>query len=64
MKLPGGASIVAKSITGKGSVPDGTATYKWDDFIIKGVEWPMTGIEFLRHYHRALYSVVNQLEKM
>jgi len=64
MKLPSGASIVAKSISGTGTVPRGTTTTQWDEFLIKGVDWPLTGIEFLRHCQGAISGVVQQMAKM
>jgi len=63
MKI-GGSSIIAKSIGGNGVVLEGTTTVHWDAFLIKGVDWPMTGIEFLRHCQGAISAVVTQMEKM
>jgi len=60
----GGSSIVASGFSGTGTFPKDAKIKSWDAFLIKGVDWPMTGIEFLKHCQAAIYGVVNQLEKM
>jgi hypothetical protein len=57
----GRATIIAKSISGVGS---NEVQSKWDAFLIDGIEWPMTAIEFLRHCQGAISSAVNQLAKL
>ena len=57
----GGATIIAEGINIKGQP---IKTKKWDAFLIKGVEWPMTAIEFIRHCQKALSGVVKQLSQM
>ncbi len=56
----GGATIIAKGISGniQGSIS------KWDAFLINGVDWPMTAIEFIRHCQRAIAITVKQLSTM
>ena len=53
----GGATIIAKGIDFKGRPIESTG---WSEFIITGVDWPMTAIEFIRHCQRALSGVVRQ----
>lgn len=55
--ISGGLTIIAKSVTGNVT----GAVSRWDEFLIKGVDWPMTAIEFLRHSHRAISGVTRQL---
>lgn len=56
----GGATIIAKGISG--NIHGDTS--KWDAFLINGVDWPMTAIEFIQHCQRATSSVVKQLSTM
>ena len=58
--VSGSLTIIAQGVRGniEGEVS------KWDAFLIEGVEWPMTAIEFIRHCHRAISVVTKQLSRM
>jgi len=58
--VSGGLTIIAQGVGGniEGAIS------KWDEFLIDGVEWPMTAIEFIRHCQRAISDVTRQLSSM